>query len=412
MKILSDIALNIILITFPILMYFIYTCYRELKCEKYNSIVLNISLFTSLFLSLKFANTRNLIQVLVFCNIPILLAYLKKEPKVAIILSLITIYYSLSIYKININIMIIKYICYYIIYLLSQKNHLSDNKYINIISVIQGFFISYEYVYNYKLLNINTIFEIFFIILLFYIIPSILIHLFNLTDRITNLFVTVSELEKEKQLKNMVFKITHEVKNPLAVASGYLQMIDTKNIDETNKYLMIIKEEIDRSLNIMNDFMELSKIKITKEIVDINLLLDDIRDCLKILIINKNIKFNYNSNDDEKYIEGDYNRLKQVLINILKNSIEAINKDGIIELNSYEKKKYYYIEVIDNGIRIDEESLSKIKEVFYTTKPNGNGLGVTLSNEIIKAHNGTLNYESIKDNYTKVIIKLPKYIID
>ena len=412
MKIITDIGLNIILITFPVLIYFIYNCYRELKCEKYNYIVLNISLFTSLFLSLKFANTNNLIQILVFCNIPILLAYLKKEPKVAIILSLITLYYSFYVYKLNINLMIIKYAIYYIIYLISRKKHISNNKYINIISIIQGFFVSFEYIYNYKFLNINAIFEIYFIILIFYFIPSILMHLFNLTDHITNMFITVSELEKEKQLKNMVFKITHEVKNPLAVVSGYLQIMDTNDVDSTNKYIKIIKEEIDRSLNIMNDFMELSKIKITKEIVDINLLLDDISNCLKILIINKNIKYNYKNNDDERYIEGDYNRLKQVLINILKNSIEAIDKEGIIEIISYEKKNYYYIEVIDNGTGIDEESLSKIKEVFYTTKPNGNGLGVALANEIIKAHNGTLNYESLKDNYTKVIIKLPKYIID
>ena len=85
-----------------------------------------------LFLSLKFTNANYLIEILIFCNIPILLAYLKKQPKVALILSFITLYYSFYIYKININLMIIKYICYYIIYLLSRLKHLQDSKYIQV----------------------------------------------------------------------------------------------------------------------------------------------------------------------------------------------------------------------------------------------------------------------------------------
>ena len=412
MKIVSEIILNIILITFPILVYFIYNCYRKLKCEKYNSIILNLSLFTSMFLCLKFSKVDDITKILIFCNIPILLAYIKRQPKVAIILSIITIYYSLYIYHMNILVMLIKYICYLIIYIFSRKKHLSDNKYINIISVIQGFFVSFEYFYNYNLFSINTVLKVFILILIFYFVLIILIHLFKITDNITNLFLTVSELEKEKQIKNMVFKITHEVKNPLAVCKGYLEMLDDNNLEQIKKYIPIIKEEMDRSLNIMNDFMELSKIRINKEIIDINVLMDDISDCLKILIINKNISYIYKDSDEERYIEGDYNRLKQVLINMLKNSIEAINDDGIIKINCYEKVKNYYIEIYDNGIGMDNDTLLKIKDAFFTTKSDGNGLGVTLSNEIIRAHNGTLEYDSVKDEYTKVTIKLPKYNID
>ena len=188
-------------------------------------------------------------------------------------------------------------------------------------------------------------------------------------------------------------------------------MIDPSNQEQTSKYITIIKQELERSLNIMNDFMEFSKIKIAKEIIDINMLLDDISDSLKILIINKNIKYIYNQNEDERYIEGDYNRLKQVLINMLKNSIEAIKEEGLIEISSKEDNKYYYITIKDNGIGMNEYTLSKIKEMFFTTKRNGTGLGVTLSNEIIKSHNGELIYDSVENVYTKVTIKLPKYVL-
>jgi len=411
MKILNEIVLNLILVVFPILIYFIYNCYRELKCEKYNNILLNLSLFSSLYLCLKYGNTFDITKYVLFSNIPILVSYLKKQPTVSILLSLITIYYTNNIYDYNITIMIIKFISYLIIYILCIKQNTKDNKFIIITSIVQGFFLSFEYFYNIEYSNIFTLLELFIIMTIFYLVPFILLYLFKLTDNITNLYQTVSEYEKEKQIKNSLFKITHEVKNPIAVCKGYLEMMNTKNIATTNKYIEIIKQEIDRSLDIMNDFMELGKIKINKEIIDINILLDDISNCLKILIINKNIEFIYNSNDEERYIEGDYNRLKQVFINLLKNSIEAINNNGRIELSLSISKEYYIVTIKDNGIGMDKYTLSKIKEMFYTTKSKGTGLGVTLSNEIINSHNGKLEYKSIEGKYTKVSVKLPKYIL-
>lgn len=411
MKILNEIVLNLILVVFPILVYFIYNCYRELKCEKYNSILLNLSLFLSLYLCLKYGNTYDITKYILFSNIPILVSYLKKQPKVAILLSLITIYYTNNIYEYNINLMIIKFICYLIIYILCTNKNIKDNKFIIIISIIQGFFLSFEYFYHIEYSNILTLIELLIIMTIFYLVPFILLYLFKLTDNITNLYLTVSEYEKEKQIKNSLFKITHEVKNPIAVCKGYLEMMDTKDISKTNKYIEIINQEINRSLDIMNDFMELGKIKINKDIIDINILLDDISNCLKILIINKNIEFIYNSNDEERYIEGDYNRLKQVFINLLKNSIEAINDKGRIELSLSISKDYYIVTIKDNGIGMDEYTLSKIKEMFYSTKSKGTGLGVTLSNEIINSHNGKLEYKSIEGKYTEVSVKLPKYMI-
>ena len=106
---------------------------------------------------------------------------------------------------------------------------------------------------------------------------------------------------------------------------------------------------------------------------------------------NKKIKLEYkNRNDQEIYFNGDYERLKQVIINILKNACEACTENGKIEISSNLYKNYLDILIEDNGIGMDEETLKNIKEMFYTTKQNGTGLGVALSNEIIKSHNGEL----------------------
>lgn len=411
MKILNDVLLNVVLMMFPMLIYFIYNCYRELKCEKYNNILLNVLLFSSLYLSLKYGNIESNNQILLFCNVPVLVAYLKKQPIVAIVLSIITLLYAHYVFNQNIIIILIKFISYLIIYLIGRKRNIKDKTFIILIAVIQGFFIAIEYYFIYQTSNLLTIIELLIAITIFYLLPIILLYLFNLADNITSLYLTVSELEKDKQLKNSLFKITHEVKNPIAVCKGYLDMLEITNQDKIERYIPIIKQEIDRSLNIMSDFMEFSKIKIDKEILDINVLLEDIIDELNLIVNNKNIKMSSRITQDEIFITGDYNRLKQVFINIVKNSIESITESGTINITTHILKDKYYIEIIDNGCGMDEYTLSKVKELFFTTKVKGSGLGVSLSNEIIKAHDGTIDYTSKQGRGTKVVVKLPIVMI-
>ena len=156
----------------------------------------------------------------------------------------------------------------------------------------------------------------------------------------------------------------------------------------------------------MADFKELNKITISKELVDLNYLVEEVYDSLSLLIIDKEIKI-YFENNEELYVNIDYLKIKQVLINIIKNSTEAIIEKGIINIKTYQKNKYVYIIVEDNGFGMDKESLERINELFFTTKKNGTGLGVVLSNEIVSAHNGEIKYESKVNVGTKVIIKLP-----
>lgn len=407
MKIINDTILIIILISFPILIYFIYNCYRELKCEKYNQIILNVSLFTSLYLSLKYGQVQTTNQVLLFCNIPILIAYLKKQPQVALILSLITLLYSKYIYNTTILITTLKFISYFIIYLIAKKRKTKEKTFIILIAILQAFFVSLECFFLYNYSNIITIIKLLILLITFYIITTIILYLFNLGDNISSLYLTISKYEKDKQLKNSLFKITHEVKNPIAVCKGYLDMLDINDKDKLNRYIPIIKQEIDRSLNIMTDFMEFSKIKIEKEILDINVLLEDIENELNIIINKNNIHMITRITQEEIFITGDYNRLKQVFINIIKNSIESISEYGKIEIITHILKDKYYIEITDNGCGMDEYTLSKVKDLFFTTKKKGSGLGVSLSTEIIKAHNGSIDYISKPNKGTKVIVKLP-----
>ena len=410
MKIINDITLNLILIIFPILIYFIYNCYRELKCEKYNNILFQLTLFSSIYLSLKYGNITSKNNILLFCNIPILIAYLKKNPKLAISLSTFILVYQ-KLTNNNILMILIKFICFLIIYFIGEKRKIKPNTFIISVSIIQGFFISLEYPIIIKNNNPKTIIELVIALLIFYIIPIILLHAFKLIEKITSLYQTISNLEKDKQIKNSLFKITHEVKNPIAVCKGYLDMIDVNDKDTLTRYIEIIKQEIERSINIMSDFMEFSKIKIDKDILDINILLEEITEEFSLITNNKKIKIESQITKDEIFINGDYNRLKQVFINIIKNSMESISNSGKIDIKTHILNDKYYIEITDTGCGMDEYTLSKINELFFTTKKQGSGIGVSLSNEIIKAHNGEIKYTSKEGIGTKVVVKIPIIVI-
>lgn len=405
MNIFDNVILNVILILFPILLYFVYNCYTSVKNLKPNKDVFYFLLITSLYLCLKFGKIENIYILLLFANIPILIAYLKNEKKFAIILSLFIICYSYFTFDINMFYVFIQYICYFIIYTICRKKKININDFILIISIIQSFFLSF-FVFLTIEGTFKLLMDIFWLVIVFFLTTIFILYLFDVLDNLSNLFITIKDLEKDKQIKNSLFKLTHEIKNPLAVCKGYLQMINLENQEKTEKYLNIIKSEIERSLLIMADFSEFNKIKLNKEITDINLLIQEVTNNLNLLATDQNIKIKF-TNNTEIYINIDYNKIKQVIINIIKNSIEAINTKGTITIKTSKKLNNCYIEITDNGQGMDEYTLEKLTEMFYTTKKNGTGLGVALSNEIIKAHNGTMDYTSKVNQGTTVTIKLP-----
>ena len=211
-------------------------------------------------------------------------------------------------------------------------------------------------------------------------------------NKVLKVHMNYKELKKEDQIHLSLFKITHEIKNPIAVCKGYLDMMNINDKDQVKRFIPIIKSEIERLLVILEDFLNINRQNTNMDIMDINMLLEDVVDKLKLS--SKNIKINTNLVDDEIYINGDYNRLNQMLINILKNSIEAIDKKGFINITGYFKNKKYIVTIEDSGIGMSKEILSKIKEPFYTTKEFGTGLGIPLIYEIANSHNIKIDYKS------------------
>ena len=408
MDLINIIIVNVVLITFPILLYFFYTVYANVKGINNNDLYLSFTLIISLYLCFKFGDVVSNNIVLLFCNIPIVIAYVKKKWSIAAILSIVIIVYSVNVLHYNLyGVTIIKYISYAILYFVKyNKTKTRKINFINQIAILQGFFISFEYFIQNHTSSFRSLFNIFIAVISIYTITFLILYIFKIGDDISKIYLSYKELQQDKQIKETLFKITHEIKNPIAVCKGYIDMFDINKKEESLKYISIIKSEIDRTLNILTDLSELNKVKITKDIVDINMIIEEIIDSVTLLFGDKNIIINC-SELDEIYIDGDYNKLKQVFINIFKNCYEAINDNGIINIDTSIEDKMYIIKIKDNGMGMSSETLNKIGEIFYTTKRNGTGIGVALSKQIINAHNGKLEYTSQLGVGTTAIVKIP-----
>ena len=329
------------------------------------------------------------------------------------LLSLVLIVYESLFLNINPLFLALEYSSYLIIYSLFAKKKLSPNNIVNPFIIIKSFALSLAVFWfiNPEELFMSNLVYLFTILITLYIVTNLIVSIFAEGEKIVELRCDLDNIEHEKELRSSLFKVTHEIKNPIAVCKGYLDMIDINDKKKIRKYIPIIKDEIARTLILMDDFLDYTKIKIEKEDMDIVMLLEDLEDYLEGLFKKNGIKATFDLPDEDIYIEADYNRLKQVFINILKNAIEAkdVNKKEnkiIIKLESDNKDMKIIIE--DNGVGMDEDTLSKVSEMFFTTKKKGSGLGVSLSKEIILQHGGSIVYDSVKGEGTRVIVTLPE----
>lgn len=403
---LETILINSIFITFPLLCYVIYGICMENISIKKKDFYLDFALLTSCYFIIQYGYSYSEMIPKLMLHIPLVFAYLFNRKISIIILNIVGIVYYKS-YEFSITIILIEYILYYVLYILKQKYKKFEFLYIRLFIFVNTI-ISFWWLIKDKTILSNLSWHLIIICLLYYFIINLIISLLKKSEQITKIYNSLKDLENVKNLHESIFKITHEIKNPIAVCKGYLDMFDTNNKEHSKNYIPIIKDEINRTLVLLQDFLSLNRITIEKDILDINLLIEDVIDNFKLLLKERKIKLIYNNNEDEIFINADYNRLIQVFINIVKNSIEAVGNNGKIKIQLIQLEDIIRIEIHDNGEGISEEDLKKLKQPFFTTKQNGTGLGVALSSEIIEAHGGKLEYKSILGKGTTVIVTLNK----
>lgn len=201
-------------------------------------------------------------------------------------------------------------------------------------------------------------------------------------------------------MENDIYTLAHEIRNPLSVVKGYLEML---NEDNLSKYKSIIQNEVNDSLNILSDYLEYNRICLNKEEVDLNMLLYDIKDSLKDYLKSNGTYLHMETIDDEIYLKADYNKLKQVFKNIIKNSLEAKSKNIYISYHIMFGKIVICIK--NDGFKMDKDSLFKIGN-YFTNKETGNGIGTSLTKKIISLHHGKIKYKNNNGKGISVLITL------
>lgn len=397
-------VINGIVVVFPILVYTFFIVYEEnMKLEKSN-IMLKISLFISMYLALYFKKYVGLNYQISCLILPIILSYLYNEGKVALILSTLLCLHSCFSLNYNIYTSIIFFLLLYLAYKKYSKSNISSKFLINSSIVLMLIYFVANLIISYN--DIVMLDEIISLIMYSLIIYAINYGI-NESKNIISLHMNLKEFEKEKNIKLNLFKITHEIKNPLTVVNGYLSMFDVTDIEKSKRYISILKNEVNRTLNLLSDFMEFTKIKIVKKECNFNDLISDVKEVLIPFFIKKNVSYSF-CVQNNIIVNMDYNRIKQVIINVIKNAVEACREsNGMVTTTAFTEEDYLIIVVKDNGIGMDKFVLDNILVPFYTTKDNGTGLGVSLSKEILEAHGGTINYDSVKEKYTTCKITIP-----
>lgn len=201
--------------------------------------------------------------------------------------------------------------------------------------------------------------------------------------------------------------IAHEIRNPLTSIKGFMQLLKEHFNELSNQTFDVIWSEINRIDEITSELLVLAKPQRTQlKKNDLSAIIRHVITLLDGQAHQNNIYFNFDS-DRLILVECNANQMRQVFLNIFKNSIESMAGGGTIDVRLRETVSDVTITVTDEGTGIPDELISTLGEPFYTTKEKGTGLGLMVVYNVIQEHGGTISIDSQKDKGTKVCISLP-----
>lgn len=229
----------------------------------------------------------------------------------------------------------------------------------------------------------------------------------------------ISEAVKlEEMRRSFVANVTHELKTPLTSIKGYVETIKNNEITDQSKikrFMDIIDIEADRLKTLIDDILMLSEIESTGgnlSRIKLNEVLAEVKDVMQNISSNNNVTINYFC-DENLEVFLDRNRFKQLLINLIDNSIKYNIKDGKVNVKIAKQDKYLSIIVEDTGIGIAKEDIHRIFERFYrvdksrSRQMGGTGLGLAIVKHIVISFKGTISIESNLGKGTRIEILIP-----
>ncbi|KIL43813.1 two-component system histidine kinase PnpS [Jeotgalibacillus soli] len=239
-------------------------------------------------------------------------------------------------------------------------------------------------------------------------------------------FHDITELKKLEQMrKDFVANVSHEVKTPITSIKGFSEtLLDGAMHDQEalESFLRIILTESDRLQALIQDLLDLSKVEqqgfqLQLAKMDMKQLLEDVIVMVEQKAAQKEMKISLNGSD-ASFLEGDYNRLKQVFINLMSNGITYSQPGGELRIVLEDTPQETRVKIEDDGIGMEETEIPRIFERFYridkarSRNSGGTGLGLAIVKHIIEVHHGEVQVQSSVNEGTTFTIILPKKHLD
>ncbi|MGG0446207.1 ATP-binding protein [Bacillus mycoides] len=253
-----------------------------------------------------------------------------------------------------------------------------------------------EFLFNYIIINIFTV------LLSVYLIEG-MIEKYKIKER-------MQRAEKFYIASELAASIAHEIHNPLTTVRGFTQLLneDAGAKMSQDKYLEIMLLEMQQIQSTINNYLSLTKPQnIIKEELDINYILNQVKDNISPLALSYNVEIKQHITTDSLYINANTEKLKICLTNIIQNGIEAMKNGGVLQINIQKIKGNIVIDIIDTGIGMSSQQIKRIALPFYSTTEKGTGLGTMIAYSIIKELNGDIEIESELGKGTHFSITIP-----
>lgn len=242
---------------------------------------------------------------------------------------------------------------------------------------------------------------------------NIISHIISFTD-LTEIAKARKELKLKERLAaigEVVAIVAHEMRNPLFGITSVAQIF-AMELALTPAQEVLMKSLLDeaRKLNtLIQDLLDSSKeIKLRKKFIDLNYTLRECINGFESMAYGKKITIRSNTPEEARFLIADPVKLNQVLSNLLKNALDATPPSGNIQITAARDEGSIAITISDSGRGISELDIEKIFDVFYTSKKNGTGLGLSVCNRIVSAHGGSLTAGNNPDGGAFFTVTLPQ----
>lgn len=217
-----------------------------------------------------------------------------------------------------------------------------------------------------------------------------------------------SNAERLSLVGQMAASITHEIRNPMAVVRGFLQLMKEKSPEELDHYYRIVMEELDRANGIINDFLSLAQNRVQeKEECHLH---DIIHELSPLLWADANLRgqsIELKLGTSIPNLMLNPKEIKQLILNLCRNGMEAMEEKGVLTIETKFIEDHVEMYIVDTGSGIPKEEQDRLFEPFFTTKSKGTGLGLALCMSIVQRHNGTIVVDSEEGTGTVFTISLP-----